>query len=186
LDTIDLYPLPFLIGTGFLVLLLVMQWRRKRRKAYLFYFSAFWFYLMSVADATVFPIMLPSTRQPASHILSGVNLVPLDFGGLFQTSTRIILFNLLGNILLTIPLGFGVNLINRLSSRNVPFLAVGVGLAIEGAQLLVSLAIGSRYRGVDINDVLLNAAGVVIGYGLFRVFAGLYRAASDRFGIPSR
>jgi glycopeptide antibiotics resistance protein len=35
-------------------------------------------------------------------------------------------------------------------------------------------AIGGAYRGVNINDVLLNAVGVLIGYGIFRVFTWLY------------
>jgi len=66
------------------------------------------------------------------------------------------------------------------------FLAAGAGLVIETAQFLVSLGIGGRYRGVDINDVLLNAAGVLIGYGLFRVFAWMYRALTVRLGILNR
>ena len=40
--------------------------------------------------------------------------------------------------------------------------------ALETAQLGVSLLIGAAYRSVDINDVLLNAAGVLLGYALFR------------------
>jgi glycopeptide antibiotics resistance protein len=41
---------------------------------------------------------------------------------------------------------------------------------------MVSLGIGGAYRGVDINDVLLNAAGVLLGYAFFRTLSGLFSA----------
>ena len=39
----------------------------------------------------------------------------------------------------------------------------------------MTLILRYPYRVVDINDVWLNAVGVLIGYGLFRIFAWLYR-----------
>jgi len=189
LKLIEFVPLPFLIGIGFLVLFLATLWRKGRRMAYLFCVSVFWLYLMLVVAVTLFPIPLPDgleARQSAAHILSRVNWTPLYFGGLFSLHPNVILRELAGNIVLTIPLGFGVNFLARCRARHMPFLAAGVGLVIETAQLLVSLGIGGRYRGVDINDVLLNAAGVLIGYGLFRLFAWMYRALTVRLGILNR
>jgi len=185
METIDFYPLPFLVGLGLLFVLLTILRRKQRRAAFLLCFSAFWLYLLLVVNATLFPIPLPdglAFRQPAAYILSHVNLVPLDFGGLFSLHPNVILHELVGNILLTIPLGFGLNFITRYRARHALGLAVAAGLAIETAQLGVSLVVGGRYRGVDINDVLLNAAGVMIGYGLFWVFAWLYRTVTDRLG----
>jgi glycopeptide antibiotics resistance protein len=39
---------------------------------------------------------------------------------------------------------------------------------------------------VDINDVLLNAVGALIGYGLFKVFAWLYLAIIQPLNIKPR
>lgn len=62
-------------------------------------------------------------------------------------------------------------------------MAVAVGVGIETTQLILSVVLGGVYRSVDINDVLMNAIGVLIGYGFFRVFSWLYVANAERVKI---
>lgn len=160
------------VGIPGLVILLAIVWRQKRSLSQLFYFSIFWIYIVLLIGATIFPVPFLKNgdeRQPALYILSRVNLVPLHFGGLFNLHPNIIFRELLGNILLTVPIGFGIPFLSGLREKQIPWLAMGVGLSIELTQLMISLWIGSAYRGVDINDVLLNAAGVMLGYVFFRV-----------------
>ena len=58
-----------------------------------------------------------------------------------------------------------------------------VGLSIEGLQLVISLLLGYPYRVIDVNDLIANAAGVLLGYAFFRVFrwAFLELARGARF-----
>ena len=44
--------------------------------------------------------------------------------------------------------------------------------AIESSQLAVSLALGYSYRVTEVDDVLLNFAGVLLGYALFALVRG--------------
>lgn len=165
------------VGIPGLVILLAILSRKKHSPSQLIYFSIFWVYILSVIGLTIFPVPFPNDsieRQPAAYILSRVNLVPLHFGGLFNLHPNVIFRELLGNILLTVPIGFGIPFLSSLREKPIPWLAIGVGLSIELTQLMISLWIGGAYRGVDINDVLLNATGVLIGYGLFRVLTCLY------------
>ncbi|MFD7525747.1 VanZ family protein [Paenibacillus chitinolyticus] len=53
------------------------------------------------------------------------------------------------------------------------------GVAIEGAQLVLSLLIRAGYRTVDVNDVLLNFIGVLLGYGCYHLFAAIVRRISS-------
>jgi glycopeptide antibiotics resistance protein len=48
-------------------------------------------------------------------------------------------------------------------------LAIGVGasLAVESLQLVFSAIVGFGYRSVDIDDVIVNAVGALVGYALF-------------------
>ena len=48
-------------------------------------------------------------------------------------------------------------------------------LSIELVQLVISLSYGFPYRTVDINDVMLNLSGVMIGFALFCFFLGVLR-----------
>lgn len=46
--------------------------------------------------------------------------------------------------------------------------------------------LGYPYRVIDINDAILNAFGVLIGYGMFRIFAWLYLRVTQRFASKHR
>lgn len=145
------------LGFSGLVVLLVVFRRRKRGQLYCFASAFFWLYLLALFGLTLFPIPIPDTlesRQTVSHILSRVNRIPFNFGGLFDLHLNVIRHEIVGNILLTAPFGLGFPFLVRIRARAVPWLTVTVGLVIETAQLLVSLAIGGAYRRVNINDVL--------------------------------
>ncbi len=178
---LEFIPYPLLAGLACLVLLLILLWRRERKQASLVYFTLFWLYLLYVTSLIVFPIPLPGNfeaRDSVSRILSRINLVPFAFSGLFSLAPAVIFENLAGNILLTVPFDFGINFLTRLPARRIPWIALAVGLSLELSQLVVSLLIGLAYRGIDINDVILNAVGVLIGYGLFRMLIWLYKSLS--------
>jgi len=71
--------------------------------------------------------------------------------------------------------------------NNNEWLSVAVGLVIEVTQFVLDLAIGGAYRTADANDVLFNAIGTLLGYGIFRVFTYLYIMLTQRFGTsPGR
>jgi len=185
---LEFFPYPLLAGLGILIIVLIFL-RRKRSLSFLFCFSVFWFYSLLVVSLTIFPIPLIQgtvARSPAAYILSRVNLIPFNYHDLYDGALNVILLEITGNILLTAPFGFGLPFLMRFKPQNVPWQAIGVGLAIETAQLGFCLLIGADYRTVDITDVLLNAIGVLLGYTLFRGFAYWYVAISDRLKVRQK
>jgi glycopeptide antibiotics resistance protein len=79
-----------------------------------------------------------------------------------QPLSLIALLNVLGNVALFVPIGFLIPLVFRaVTWPGVLAVAVVLGLAIEGTQM------GLRVGIFDIDDVILNALGVMIGYGTF-------------------
>lgn len=166
---------------GLVVLLGVLRFR-KRGWLYCYLSALFYFYLLVLIGLTLFPIPIqegPESRQTAAHILSRINFIPFNFGNLFELHPNVVRRQLVGNILLTIPFGLVFPALVRVHARAIPWLAILIGLTIETAQLLVSLAIGAAYRGVDINDVLLNSAGALLGYLFFSLLTRL--KIVDRF-----
>jgi glycopeptide antibiotics resistance protein len=167
---IPLWPLGILFLLGVLVLLR----SRKHSFAYLFFFSLFWLYAMAGLDKTFFPLQVNGLfvdvmrQQP---LFSLVNLVPLHFSEYGLSAAGYL--GLLYNILLTVPLGCGANFLRRLRLKDTLGLSIAVGFGIEGMQLVMTLVLRYPYRVVDINDALLNALGVWIGYGVFRFLAWL-------------
>ncbi len=79
--------------------------------------------------------------------------------------------NLIGNIALLVPIGFLVPFINqKLNWKNSLFIAIISGLTIEMMQVVLGVGI------FDIDDILLNTLGVMIGYWAFLIFAKWVRS----------
>ncbi len=73
------------------------------------------------------------------------------------------MLNLFGNVLAFAPFGFAVPVLSRMNRRfvNVAWLTFILSLTIELLQLM--LKVGS----FDVDDLLLNTLGGMIGYGVF-------------------
>lgn len=79
--------------------------------------------------------------------------------------------NLIGNIALLVPIGFLVPCIYpNLKWKNLLLIAIVAGLSIEMPQVALGVGI------FDIDDILLNALGVMIGYWAFLIFAKWLRS----------
>jgi len=76
---------------------------------------------------------------------------------------------LYGNIMLYVPLGYLLPWVwpRWRSWWRVALFLGAAAVAIELIQLLGDLAYGFPYRRVDIDDVILNLAGGMVGYGLY-------------------
>jgi len=172
------------VGILMLIVVLVILWHRRHNLSYLFFFLIFWVYMMFSLDKVFFPIQVNGEYVDVMRqipLMSQINLVPFYFGQYPMTVAGFI--GIINNIVLTVPFGFGLNFIMRLKTRNFIWLAFALGLGFEITQLIISLVLRYPYRTVDVNDVLMNATGVLLGYGLFRIFALLYLAITKHFEI---
>jgi len=173
-----------LIGLLGLTAALVIQRRRGRSLEYLFFFAIFWIYLLFAVKETLLPIdisadYLEVMRREVSFT-DRLNLIPLFYGP--YATLESISASAGQNILLTVPFGFGICFLIRLGPRVFLWLGFAVGLGIEAVQLAVSIPLGFPYRVTDINDVLANAVGVLLGYIGFRLFAWAYLGLLERTG----
>jgi glycopeptide antibiotics resistance protein len=186
---VDFTGIFLLVGILLLGSLLAIRCQRTSW-AYRLGLAVFGLYLLLVAAVIISPptpiLNYGGQRDSVAEILARINLRPFDFGNLFLLSSTVILHQLIGNVLLTLPFGFGLPWLIRLRGRSIIWLGPAVGLALEGAQLVENLFLGASLRGVDINDVLLNALGVWIGYGLFRGFAWVYVALLGQLAVQPR
>lgn len=73
---------------------------------------------------------------------------------------------MLGNIAAFIPFGILLPMIvrTRWSFAFVAIAALGLSAAIELGQLAISVWLGYAYRSTDIDDIILNTLGALVGY----------------------
>jgi glycopeptide antibiotics resistance protein len=128
-----------------------------------------------------FPLPLPPWHVPGFDQGPGLGPWPLPWANLtpFATIGSAIslgpdwpqFWTLLGNIAAFVPLGVfvGVTWPERRSWRRAFVLGLAATVAIEATQLGLSLLMGYPYRYADIDDVIANVAGALLGYGMFSV-----------------
>ncbi|WP_081943452.1 VanZ family protein [Caloranaerobacter azorensis] len=62
-------------------------------------------------------------------------------------------------------------------------LAISFGTIIESLQLIISLFLKYTYRVIDINDIIFNFIGVIIGFYIFKIFSVLFIKALNRIDL---
>ena len=145
------------------------------------------FYAAWVISMTLLPVQL---GPPGSGVgldpywRHSVNLVPLKTVQLYLESDlgTIAWANLLGNLLLLVPFGALGPVAWRKLDRFGRVLGAGLGisLAIEALQFAKRfIDMLGMTRSVDIDDVILNVAGVVLGFGLYRLMRPWWRRRRD-------
>lgn len=138
---------------------------------------AFVIYCLAVIRVTIFSLY-PSSSYGQGGTPS-VNIIPFTemFRGFhpnhftFGYMIRHLESNLIGNILLLLPLGFFLPTLWRKfrSFKRTVLIGILSSLSIETAQYILAYLGLSSGRASDIDDVILNSIGVIIGYMVFKV-----------------
>jgi preprotein translocase subunit YajC len=105
------------------------------------------------ANLIPFKTILPYLRGSGGVVIGGINII--------------------GNIVLLVPVGLLVAIIfGKLSWKKMLAVASGAGLLIETMQEVLQVGI------FDIDDVMLNGLGVIIGFWLFAIFSKWIRSGN--------
>jgi glycopeptide antibiotics resistance protein len=131
-------------------------------------------YVGWVIGATLFPLPVSAeaARLDAAGAGVSVDLVPL--ASIRQTLRDGTLFVqtwvIGGNVFTLAPFGFLLPFTApRLAGwGRMALAALLLPLAIELSQLAISLILGYSYRVTDVDDVILNAVGILLGFCAFR------------------
>lgn len=150
------------IALGILyVFLFYKKWKIKG-KDILFIYTTMYIYLSFVLYFTLMPV-ITSLPFMFNHPYIKMNLVPfIDvLNGRGDFARQIVL-----NIVMTIPFGFLMPLINRNTKiTNIIIYTFILSLCIEVLQPLIN-----GVRSSDITDIITNIIGGIIGYMLYLIF----------------
>ncbi|MDB5192589.1 MAG: VanZ [Segetibacter sp.] len=145
--------------------------------------ALFIIYIVLVLVITIIPLPLTTHDAPVDK---GLSIVPLyrSITGLIETvSTELqwsslrnrYIINIIGNIILFIPLGLFLPVLTQTFSTLKKVMLAGFicSLSIELTQLLFWLF--GMYRYVDIDDVIFNTTGAIMGYFIFRLVVHVFK-----------
>ena len=102
------------------------------------------------------------TFEDQTIYVTGNNLVPFKEIMRYQIGSRLFIKNVIGNIVLFIPYGIFASLYAKLDKPwQALCLIFFASVTVETTQLLIG-------RVFDIDDILLNCIGGILGYGVYR------------------
>ena len=137
--------------------------------------SFFLAYLVCLLCITLYPIPLVRIQ---SHSFSQVNLVPVkrtynELNNILQSERKSLAFrslqNIIGNLLLFLPLGVFLPMVLGIRSFfKVLLIAAALSTGIEFCQYI--LRNFRIFRSVDVDDIILNTTGAVLGLALYVLF----------------
>ena len=142
---------------------------------------------------TLFPLSIGTLKETYPN-WSFVNLKPLEtilrywhhaqrnHTPLWQAT--LFVKNVAGNILMFVPLGVLLPVLFKPMRRLWLLFIVGLGVSVfvEGFQFVEMMGGLVFYRAVDIDDVILNALGAVLGWCAWRLCFHLFRKKAAPFG----
>jgi glycopeptide antibiotics resistance protein len=183
-------PSVLVAGTLVFLVVLVMLRRRGFNWPYLIFLWLFWLYSIVLVSMVVFsgihfrPVTWEDRLAMIPAVLARVNLIPFSFGRWCAFLLRQCFYAVEpGN---DHSVGFRINFLITTRIKRMALIALLVGLGFELGQLVLTLYAASPTRGIDITDVLLNGAGVLLGYGLFHLFAWLYVTIIGRWHLKPK
>lgn len=158
-----------IIGFIAFIIMLIIMVLAKMQMARVVFFSIIYIYAVIVLGLTLFPIpyQAASSMSPVPN-----NFVPLKtiISVLRMGITYDSLVQILGNIIIAVPCGAIVRLVENQKRNPIVLSAFVFSVTIECLQLIIGCIIGVRYRSFDIDDIILNTSGVYIGYYVFALF----------------
>lgn len=175
-----------IIGLCILVFLQVLLVKKRMiQKIDVIAGMVFTIYSLVLIKIVFFPIPFQEKSIALFREINGnfsMNLIPLksmleivitnDAGNIF--------YQLGGNFLLLLPMGLYLSIIFRKTSFKKLVLSIALTSAfIEMVQFLIGFAIDCQYRVVDIDDVILNILGGLVGLVIGRLIYPLYKRACE-------
>ncbi len=173
MENIVIRPNNLLPIAGGLLAVLNLLWIALR-KPFRFFFGANFFavYLLMLISLTILPFPFSVFRDPLPETIFPalrVNLYPFGVGKFGNLTPHLNRIDLL-NIAAFIPFGFLLPFTTK--NGKLPILLFGflATLAIETTQLILSSRVPTYSRAFDVNDLITNVTGALLGYLLSRPF----------------
>ncbi|MUK89495.1 VanZ family protein [Ornithinibacillus sp. L9] len=150
---------------------------RKREVILLFFIL----YMLLVVSVTLFPLHLwidfkfenisnSLNLVPILYVIHNLKMIGTAYGGDSLFMVGLIIRNVGGNILLFMPLGLLTPMIwKRFRIINaIILLSLSVSISIESLQF-IEILFGQYGRVVDIDDIIFNVLGAILGYAIYKV-----------------
>lgn len=178
MDGLEQSPLWGIIGVliGFIGFIFLKK--KTKKNINLLFYILFFYYIFRALSFTMLPLPLSDMSKEIYLRMNKemINFIP--FKELFSNLNISVIKQYILNIILFFPFGFLLPIItkNKILNAKIVLLSFISSLFIELTQLSISLFwIGAGFRVCDINDLILNTLGGILGLCVVNVFLSVLR-----------
>ncbi|WP_369679014.1 VanZ family protein [Bacillus sp. X2(2017)] len=153
-------------------------------------------YFFNLISVTLFPLpvdagLIKDMRYDSYlPFVSGNNFIPFYFFvDVYHEGLQFyVIRSIGGNLILLLPVGFLFPLLFEKLNNLKKILLIGffISLFIELTQLSYSVYIKSVYRSFDVDDLMLNTLGTLLGYWFFYMLSMYYKRLANRYKNKNR
>ena len=172
-----------LISMIIVCIMLMMYTKRKNKRVISLYNTGIILFSLSIIVIFSLTGISPMSGFHLDIRINEISFIP--FKGIIEMSQNGItiysFINIVGNIIMFMPVGFLLPLICTKvdSCKKVVIIGFCTSLLIESRQLFLT-------RGTDIDDLILNTSGAVLGYLVFLIFKKAFSGFTEKFIISSK
>ena len=156
--------LPTLVIFGVALIAVRIAYLKNHHDTFRFY-EEFWS-LLSILYMILLYQMVTGVED---NVISGVNLIPFKEIMRYELNSELFYYNVVGNIALFIP--FGYIIASYIKPKRV-WTNMVLAIIVSTTTELVQLNIG---RSFDIDDIILNTIGCIVGFLLYVGFKAICR-----------
>jgi glycopeptide antibiotics resistance protein len=150
------YTWPMIFIASIIIIILRVSWLIKNKRSFVLYKEI----LMLMFLVYILLLFQIVTYQDVAY--SNSNFEPFKEILRYHLGSNLFYKNVIGNMLMFIPYGMFVGYyLNIKKVRDILLLSIAASLSIESTQLLIG-------RVFDVDDIILNVIGAVIGYFLYK------------------
>ena len=164
----------------YIFIIFLMKYKFKLNLLNIIAFTILYLYFIFLVKETQFDIYInnPDMEKELGNIQLGrdINLTP--FKDFFNKTSLL-------NVIMFIPIGFLQGFINKSSWVKTLIIGLSLSSLLEITQLLVRTYVGFNFRIVDINDLICNTSGALIGFGILMIFLRLAKGVISNEKIVS-
>lgn len=129
--------------------------------------------IMSLAFVVYILCMFQIVTSNDVSAVHGVNITLFKELTRYQIGTKLFYRNIIGNIIMFIPFGFFTSFYLKLNRKSsIIFITFIIALIIESIQLKIG-------RAFDVDDIILNMVGSLVGYYFYRMVDNLVGDLSE-------
>lgn len=141
--------------------------------------------LILLLTLTLFPVPIESDAIEMTPYYNAFNFIPFHsiysyileaFHGTYQG----LIIQVFGNIFLFIMVSIVINwFLTSITFKKSFIICLSLSVIIKFIQCILGFILNNFYRSIDIDDIILNTLGGILGYYLYKVFSSSIKTKSN-------